>query len=96
MAPEQARGLLDTLDERADVFGLGAILCEMLTGLPPYTGPSGDEVYRKAARADLAEALARLDGCARAEAELVAAGRSRVSRRHRGTWSRSPARLPPP
>ena len=23
MAPEQARGLLDTLDERADVFGLG-------------------------------------------------------------------------
>src|SRR4051812_32566474 len=75
MAPEQARGLLDTLDERADVFGLGAILCEILTALPPYTGPSGDEVYGKAARADLAEALARLDGCG-AEAELVALAKS--------------------
>ena len=75
MAPEQARGRLDTLDERADVFGLGAILCEILTGLPPYTAPSGDEVYRKAARADLAEALARLDACG-AEAELVALAKS--------------------
>ena len=71
MAPEQARSQLDTLDERADVFGLGAILCEVLTGLPPYTGASGGEVYRKAARADLGEALARLDTCD-ADAELIA------------------------
>src|SRR3954463_9347294 len=75
MAPEQARGQLDTLDERADVFGLGAILCEILTGLPPYTGSSGNEVYRKAARAELGEALARLDACG-AEAELVALAKS--------------------
>src|SRR5205085_4046589 len=75
MAPEQARGQLDTLDERADVFGLGAILCEILTGLPPYTGSSGKEVYRKAARAELGEALARLDVCG-AEAELVALAKS--------------------
>src|SRR5262249_31765229 len=29
MAPEQARGDVDLVDERADVFGLGAILCQI-------------------------------------------------------------------
>ena len=38
MAPEQARGQLDTLDERADVFALGSILCEILTGQPAFAG----------------------------------------------------------
>ena len=70
MAPEQARGALDTLDERADVFALGSILCEILTGEPAFVGRSGAEVFRKAERADLSEAFARLDACA-ADAELV-------------------------
>jgi serine/threonine-protein kinase len=68
--PEQANGDIAHLDRRADVFGLGAILCEILTGKPPYLGRSFEEVRRKAANGDLAEALARLDGCG-ADQELV-------------------------
>jgi eukaryotic-like serine/threonine-protein kinase len=34
MAPEQARG--ETADHRSDIFALGAILCEMLTGRAPF------------------------------------------------------------
>ena len=48
MPPEQANGDIANLDRRADVFGLGAILCEILTGKPPYVGRSGEEVRRKA------------------------------------------------
>jgi serine/threonine-protein kinase len=71
MAPEQARGGVETVDERADVFGLGAILCVILTGQPPYAGPDKTEVVRQAATGDLTHAFSRLDGCA-ADAELVA------------------------
>jgi tetratricopeptide (TPR) repeat protein len=71
MPPEQAQGDVALLDRRADVFGLGAILCEALTGKPPYVGRSAEEVRRKAANGDLADATARLDGCG-ADAELIA------------------------
>lgn len=36
LAPEQARGEVDKIDERTDVFALGAVLYELLTGTPPY------------------------------------------------------------
>jgi serine/threonine-protein kinase len=75
MAPEQARGEVGRLDERCDVFGLGAILCEILTGQPPYVGHKVVEVLNQAERGDLAGALARLDGCG-ADAELLALARA--------------------
>ncbi len=75
MPPEQANGDVANLDRRADVFGLGAILCEVLTGKPPYVGRSSEEVRRKAANGDLADAHARLDGCG-ADAELIALTRA--------------------
>jgi serine/threonine-protein kinase len=70
MAPEQARGETVAIDERADVFGLGAILCEILTGVPAFVGRSSAETLRKAGRGDVGEAFARLDACG-AEVELV-------------------------
>ncbi len=63
LPPEQARGEIDQVDKRADVFGLGAILCEILTGLPPYTGADGREVFRRASVADVADAVARVHAC---------------------------------
>jgi serine/threonine-protein kinase len=63
MAPEQARGEGDRVDERSDVFGLGAMLCRILTGKPPFTGRDTFELFAKARACDHAEAIARLDGC---------------------------------
>jgi tetratricopeptide (TPR) repeat protein len=68
MAPEQARG--EETDARTDVFALGGILCVILTGQPPFRGRSVEEVIRRAGAAELAETLARLDGCG-ADAELI-------------------------
>ncbi len=44
MAPEQARGNPEEMDERSDIFGLGAILYEIVSGKMPY-GPSLNADY---------------------------------------------------
>jgi tetratricopeptide (TPR) repeat protein len=69
MPPEQARGEVNQLDERCDVFALGAILCVLLTGQPPYRG-GREEVLEAAREGNLTDALARLDRCG-ADADLV-------------------------
>ena len=64
MPPEQALGHIDDLDERSDVFSLGAILCEILTGKPPYVG-EGKDVFVLASQGRVEDAYERLDGCGR-------------------------------
>jgi len=69
MPPEQAQGQVDRLDERSDVFSLGAILCEILTGQPPYAGEK-DKTLAEAAQGETQQALERLDTC-QADPELL-------------------------
>jgi serine/threonine protein kinase len=59
MPPEQAIGAVDRADRRSDVFGLGAILCALLTGEPPFVAPDSEAARQLAARAKVEDAFAR-------------------------------------
>ncbi len=61
MPPEQAAGELDKIDARSDVFGLGGLLCILLTGQPPFVGHDAESVRRAAFRGKTEDAFARLD-----------------------------------
>jgi Flp pilus assembly protein TadD len=72
MPPEQARGESLRIDARSDVFALGALLAEILTGEPVHT-PELDKRTQidRTARGDLSSVQRRLEECG-AEPDLVA------------------------
>ncbi|MBI5477642.1 MAG: protein kinase [Deltaproteobacteria bacterium] len=53
MSPEQATGSVDKIDRRSDVWGLGAVLYQILTGKPPYSGQTGTDVITRATQVDV-------------------------------------------
>lgn len=61
MAPELVRGEAAPLDPRPDVFGLGAILFEVITGRPPYVEETRGETILAASHAWLDDAHAHLE-----------------------------------
>ena len=71
MAPEQALGAIDRIDLRSDVFGLGGVLCVILTGVAPFVGMDAESTRLIAAQGKLDAAFVRLDTCG-AEPEWVA------------------------
>jgi len=58
MAPEQARGQREEVDERADVHGLGATLFAALAGRPPFQGADPIEVLRATVEREAPDLLA--------------------------------------
>ncbi len=47
MSPEQALGKIDAVDERSDIYGLGAVLYQILSGHPPFEGGDAKQVLAR-------------------------------------------------
>jgi len=69
MSPEQARGEVDALDPRSDVFTLGVILYELLTLERPFTGRNAAEIIGKIMTGDCVPPAQQVAGRAKDAAD---------------------------
>ncbi len=70
MAPEQARGENDRVGSRSDIFALGGVLYFLLTGKPPFDGPTLTAALQRAAHCDWDREALRVAGAPRPLARL--------------------------
>ena len=78
MPPEQAKGEL--LDKRADVFAMGGILFQILTGKPPFDATTASLALAKSIDSDLNDAFEILDQTG-ADPQLIAITKSCLASR---------------
>jgi predicted Ser/Thr protein kinase len=71
MPPEQARGEGELVGPRSDVFALGAVLYELLTGDAPYRGGNRHEVCRRACLGEFDRGALRAKGVPRILEKVV-------------------------
>ncbi len=69
MSPEQIRG--QSLDARSDVYSLGCVMHELVTGKPPYTGVSPNDLLNKHLSAPIPSPLVANDNVTQEYASVV-------------------------
>jgi len=84
MSPEQADGRIEEIDERSDVWGLGAVLFELLTGRPPFVGETPYEIIGRVISRPVPEVRALAPDAPR---ELAAVAMKALTRERAGRYA---------
>ncbi len=85
MSPEQIRGR--PLDQRSDVYSFGCVLYELVTGKPPYTGVSSNDLLNKHISAPIPSPLVLNDNVTNEFATIIkTAMAKRPEQRYESMW----------
>ena len=71
MAPEQAVGQHESVDARTDIFALGAMFYELLSGSPPFSGQNIPEVVYKVVHVEEPRLTTLVPGLSEAQADAI-------------------------